>query len=60
MITFAKNVKSAALFCGFGEFKVLLNDEPVRNNCKEYQRLKREMTEKKNEGKAEEANLFAM
>lgn len=58
MITFAKNVKSAALFCGFGEFKVLLNDETVRNNCKEYQRLKREMTEKKNEGKAEEANVL--
>ena len=58
MITFCKNVKSIAVFCGFGNFSSLLQDSTVRENCKEYQRLKREFTEKKKEGKAEEANLL--
>ena len=42
MITYLKNVRCAVQFCGAGDFTALLNNPIVKENCIEYQKLKKE------------------
>ena len=58
MISKSKNYKCLTQFCGAGDFTALLNNPIVKENCIEYQKLKKEYAEIKNQGKAEEANVL--